>query len=115
MRVLYSILSVLAFYFFYWLGRSILFSFVDGTWTLENIVKAEWYLAGFIGVIICLFADNSLNESFDEDSLYPYILTVSTVFVTYLPYSIGLAILYNIVVLSCVLHTIWTCDKYRYE
>jgi hypothetical protein len=111
MKLLYSVLAIIAFYLFYWIGRSILFSFIDGTWTLESILKANWYIAGVTAFLICLVADLVLNDDAEDSAITGMIIAFCTVIATFLPYSIGLAVLYQMIVVGCMVYTIWTSTK----
>ena len=108
MKILYSILSIIAFYLFYWIGKSILYSFVDGTWTLEEIVKYEWYVAGGVAGLICLVLCMILDVPSDNYLMVcGFIIIASTIGASNLPHSVGLAVLYNIIVICCQQAIVW--------
>jgi hypothetical protein len=104
MKVLASILSIIAFYLFYWIGKSIFYSFLTGSSTIGDIVRGEWIVAGVVGFVICALLTKLENVT------PAYIIGAVTFGATYMPFSIGLVLIYNIIVIGSILYAIWGYD-----
>lgn len=96
-----SILYIIGFYIANWIGKSIFYSYVDGSTTIESIAIGEWYLAGGIGIFICLAcAMDEYNTT--AGIVCSMIFTIATFVAAMMPFSWGLAILYNLIGIVCI-------------
>jgi hypothetical protein len=104
MKALATIISLISLYVGYWITKSIYFSFLEGGSTVGDIVKAEWIIAGVVCGIICL--TNYLI--FDTSTgLLGIVLVVLVAIALSIPYSLGFVLLFNVVMIGCILCSIW--------
>ena len=104
MKSLATILSILGLYIGFWLAKSIYVSTLDGSATIESIIHAEWVISGIVCAIICFI--NCVV--FDSSAEFTIALIVVACLVAFkLPYSIGLAVVFNSTLVGCILTTIW--------
>lgn len=106
MKVVASILSLIGYFIGFWIFKSIFHSFLDGSTKIETVINGEWYIAsGLTFIIMCV---NGVLYKRDFESSAPIIILVATAIIaTYIPYSMGWAILYNIIMIVCFLYPIW--------
>ncbi len=108
MQVIYSILAVGAFYLFNWISKSIAYSYVDETWTLQEILKLEWYLAGFIAAAICVASEALINKTNDDNNPFVQglLIGLASMAAPHINMSIGLVVLYNVIIVSCIVSAV---------
>jgi len=104
MKALSTLLSIISLYLFYWIGRSIYISFLDGTATIGGIIQAEYIIACLVCALIC-FVNCMIFDSSAEFTLA--ILLGAGFLAYYVPYSIGFVVLFNLILIGCILITIW--------
>lgn len=113
MQFWYSILAVAAFYLLNWIGKSIGYSYVDETWELQEILKLEWYLSGFIAGAICLASEALINKTKDDNDPFVYgmLIGLASMAAPHIPMSVGLVILYNIIIIFCIVSVVYRAEK----
>jgi hypothetical protein len=96
-----SILCIVGFYIAYWIAKSIFYSFLDDSTTIEFLTKGEWYCAGGVGAIICLmFSGEDSNEIPAMISIA--IIIAATIVAISIPFSWGFVVLYNLIMIGCI-------------
>lgn len=106
--MLRSILCVLGFYPAFWIAKSIFYSFLDGSTTMEFVTKGEWYIAGGVAFLICVavtISDEVNGKDYfksDYSFIYTCIPVVATIIVSFMPFSWGVVILYNVILIGCI-------------
>lgn len=96
-----SILCIIGFYIGYWIAKSIFYSFLDESTTIEFLTKGEWYCAGGVGFLICLLFIK--NDDDDMASMIcGFIILVATMVASSMPFSWGFVVLYNLIMIGCI-------------
>lgn len=93
-----SILFILGFYLAYWISKSIFYSFLDGSTTIDFITKGEWAIAGVISVI--LSGPMAVQE--EKGHIAGGIMMVLSIIAAFIPFSWGIVVLYNLALIGCI-------------
>lgn len=97
------ILGIIGYFLFSWIGRSILYSFIEGETLISTISKWEWAIPSAIAAIISYICDP------DEDDTGIYFIFAATAIAGYfLPYSIGYVVLYNLINIGVIIYKVTT-------
>lgn len=107
MKVLSTILSIAGFYLGYWICKSIFYSFLDGSTTVETVINGEWYIAGGLAGIIFLINYTLRGGDPDNGPLLALIPIALSFIATFMPFSIGFVVLYNVIIIGFILYSVW--------
>lgn len=102
-KVIRSIVSIAALFLINWIARSIFYSFIDGSSTLDFVARGEWIIAGGTCILICMINDKENSNVGSAMGLVPILATVIGIF---MPFSMGLVILYNLVLIGTIIYVV---------
>jgi uncharacterized membrane protein len=110
MKFVRLMVSLLGFYLLFWITKSIYHSFLKGESDIKSIVMKEWWIAGIVAVIVI-----SINSVFidkkEEDALSPAVVVLALTFIaTFLPFSWGFVVLFNLGVIGSIAWSIYSKD-----
>jgi len=107
MKFVRSILSLIGFYLLFWIAKSIYHSFLTGDSKIETITMIEWWIAGISAIIVIIINAAFIDER-DETPFSPGTLVlVLTFLATFLPFSWGFIVLYNLGVAGSIVWSIY--------